>query len=67
MLHFTPLLWQVLAGDITGHILVTLKPEELASDARRQENKEIKEHAMWEAAPAAQKQATTDAFKWVRQ
>lgn len=54
---------RVLEGTITGHVLVTLSSDELASDERRKENKEIKQHAMWEANPAAIKKATTDAFQ----
>lgn len=54
---------RVLEGTITGHVLVTLSSDELASDDRRTENKEIREHAMWEANPAAIKKATTDAFQ----
>lgn len=54
---------RVLEGTITGHVLVTLSSDELASDDRRKENKEIREHAMWEANPAAIKKATTDAFQ----
>lgn len=55
---------RVLEGTITGHVLVTLSSDELASDDRRKENKEIREHAMWEANPAAIKKATTDAFQY---
>lgn len=56
---------RVLEGDITGHVLVTLSSDELASNERRKENKEIRQHALREANPAGIKKATTDAFQWV--
>lgn len=56
---------RVLEGDITGHVLVTLSSDELASNERRKENKEIRQHALREANPAGVKKATTDAFQYV--
>ena len=56
---------RVLEGQITGHMLVGLSSDELASNERRKENKEIKEWALKEANPAGLKKATTDAFKYV--
>ena len=54
---------RVLEGDISGHVLVTLNSDELASNERRKENKEIRQHALREANPAGVKKATTDAFQ----
>ena len=56
---------RVLEGDISGHVLVTLNSDELASNERRKENKEIRQHALREANPAGVKKATTDAFQYV--
>ena len=55
---------RVLEGKITGHVLVGLSSDELASDERRKENKEIKEWKLKEANPAGLKKATTDAFQY---
>lgn len=50
--------------EYTGQELVTLTPEELASQARKQENEKIREHARWEAERGKdQKEATTDQFQ----
>lgn len=54
---------RVLEGRISGHVLVDLTSDELASDERRKENKEIKEYKLKEANPAGLKKATTDAFQ----
>lgn len=56
---------RVLEGKISGHVLVDLSSDELASDERRKENKEIKEYKLKEANPAGMKKATTDAFQYV--
>lgn len=56
---------RVLEGRISGHVLVDLSSDELASDERRKENKEIKEYKLKEANPAGMKKATTDAFQYV--
>ena len=56
---------RVLEGKISGHVLVDLSSDELASDERRKENKEIKEFKLKEANPAGLKKATTDAFQYV--
>lgn len=56
---------RVLEGKISGHVLVDLTSDELASDERRKENKEIKEYKLKEANPAGLKKATTDAFQYV--
>ena len=58
---------RVLEGKISGHVLVDLTSDELASDERRKENKEIKEYKLKEANPAGLKKATTDAFQYVLQ
>ena len=57
---------RVLEGDISGHVLVTLNSDELASNERRKENKEIRQHALREANPAGIKKATTDAFQYAK-
>ncbi|DBA89558.1 TPA: hypothetical protein ACH3X2_004460 [Trebouxia sp. C0005] len=54
---------RVLDGEISGYVLVTLTSDELASNERRKENKEIRQHALREANPAGIKKATTDAFQ----
>ena len=56
---------RVLEGRISGHVLVDLSSDELASDERRKENKEIKYFKLKEANPAGLKKATTDAFQYV--
>ena len=57
---------QVLAGEIAGPELPFLAPEELASDAKRAQNLEIRKKATFEANPAAGlKMSTTDAFQYV--
>lgn len=54
---------KVLLGLILPSLLVTLGPEELASDAQRQENARIREKKLFDSAPSAAKQATTDQFQ----
>lgn len=54
---------RVLIGSIQPSLLVTLSPEDLASDAQRQENARIREKKLFDSAPSAAKQATTDQFQ----
>ncbi|KAL4855393.1 Transcription elongation factor TFIIS [Chlorella vulgaris] len=54
---------KVLSGDIAPDVVVVLAPEELASDAKRNENARIREKKLFDSAPAAMKQATTDQFQ----
>jgi transcription elongation factor S-II len=54
---------RVLEGAIMPDVLIALAPEELASDAKREENQKIRERKLFDAAPSAAKQATTDQFQ----
>ncbi|KAK9919113.1 hypothetical protein WJX75_009483 [Coccomyxa subellipsoidea] len=55
---------RVLSGEITGDVLVNLSAEELASDARKSENAQIRKTALFEAERGQHmKMATTDQFK----
>lgn len=54
---------RVLEGTILPDVLITLAPEELASDLKREENQKIRERKLFDAAPSAAKQATTDQFQ----
>jgi transcription elongation factor S-II len=54
---------RVLEGIIAPDILITLTPEELASDAKREENDRIREKKLFDAAPSSVKLATTDQFQ----
>ena len=54
---------RVVEGSIPPSVLITLAPEELASDAKRDENDRIREKKLFDAAPSSFKQATTDQFK----
>lgn len=48
---------QVLCGDVAPDSLVVLPPEELASDAKKEENRLIREKKLFDSAPSAAKQA----------
>ncbi|PSC75709.1 Transcription elongation factor A 2 [Micractinium conductrix] len=54
---------KVLAGDIQPDTLVLLAPEDLASDVKKGENQRIREKKLFDSAPSAAKQATTDQFQ----
>lgn len=54
---------KVLTGRIAPDLLVTLAPEALASDAQREENARIREKKLFDSAPSAAKQPTTDQFQ----
>ncbi|PRW50840.1 transcription elongation factor A 2-like [Chlorella sorokiniana] len=54
---------KVLSGEIAPDVLHNLPPEELASDAKREENARIREKKLFDAAPSSAKQATTDQFQ----
>lgn len=54
---------RVLIGEVTPERLVTMTPEELASDDRRQENEEIKAKFMFKCEVPEKKKGTTDQFK----
>jgi len=53
----------VADGLISPKVLLDLKPEELGSDERRNENAAIREAATAEAVRGQKQQASTDAFK----
>ena len=48
---------QVLSGEIAPDVLLGLPPEELASDAKKEENARIREKKLFDAAPSSVKQA----------
>ncbi|KAL4444245.1 hypothetical protein ABPG75_011982 [Micractinium tetrahymenae] len=54
---------KVLSGQIAPDVLVVLPPEDLASDAKKEENARIREKKLFDSAPSAAKQATTDQFQ----
>lgn len=54
---------KVVSARITPDLLVTLTPEDLASDVQKEENAKIREKKLFDSAPAAAKQATTDQFQ----
>lgn len=54
---------KVLEGDIQPDVLLILQPEELASNAQREENQKIRDKKLFDAAPSAVKHATTDQFR----
>lgn len=54
---------KVLLGEIKPERLVTMPPDEMASEKRKQENKQIKEKALFECERGGAAKATTDQFK----
>lgn len=54
---------RVVNGTISPEVLITLSPEELASDAKREENQRIRDKKLFDSAPSAAQQATTDQFQ----
>lgn len=54
---------KVLMGDIAPNVLITLSPEDLASDAKKEENQRIREKKLFDSAPSSVKLATTDQFQ----
>ncbi|KAG8098747.1 hypothetical protein GUJ93_ZPchr0013g37410 [Zizania palustris] len=54
---------RVLLGQVTPERLVDISPEEMASDARKLENKQIKEKALFDCERGGPPKATTDQFK----
>jgi hypothetical protein len=55
----------VLSGDIAPDVVVVLAPEELASDAKRNENARIREKKLFDSAPAAMKQVGKGGWRGV--
>ena len=54
---------KVVLGDITPDELISASPEELASDAKKEENQRIREKKLFDSAPSSVKRATTDQFQ----
>jgi transcription elongation factor S-II len=54
---------RVLLGEVRPGSLVDISPEEMASDARKLENKQIKEKALFDCERASAPKASTDQFK----
>ncbi|PNT73913.1 hypothetical protein BRADI_1g04097v3 [Brachypodium distachyon] len=54
---------RVLLGEVRPGRLVDISPDEMASDARKLENKQIKEKALFDCERAGAPKATTDQFK----
>ncbi|KAE8717592.1 Transcription elongation factor TFIIS [Hibiscus syriacus] len=54
---------KVLLGEVKPERLITMTPEEMASDERQRENKEIKEKALFDCERGGAPKATTDQFK----
>lgn len=57
---------RVLLGEIKPERIVTMTPEEMASDARQREIEQIKEKALFECERGQAPKATTDQFKCSR-
>ncbi|XP_022761393.1 transcription elongation factor TFIIS-like [Durio zibethinus] len=54
---------KVLLGEVKPDRLITMTPEEMASEQRQRENKEIKERALFDCERGGAPKATTDQFK----
>ncbi|KAK8557186.1 hypothetical protein V6N13_013462 [Hibiscus sabdariffa] len=54
---------KVLLGEVSPERLITMTPEEMASDERQRENKEIKDKALFDCERGGAPKATTDQFK----
>lgn len=54
---------KVLIGHVKPERLVTMTPEEMASEERQRENKQIKDKALFECERGMAPKATTDQFK----
>jgi len=59
----TRTLRQVLEGDISPYTLLTLSPEELASNEKRDDNAKIREAMLADNIRGQTNQASTDQFK----
>ena len=57
---------RVLIGLVAPERLPDIPPDEMASDARKQENMQIKEKALFDCERGAAPKATTDQFKCAR-
>ncbi|XP_021291155.1 transcription elongation factor TFIIS [Herrania umbratica] len=54
---------KVLLGEVKPERLIAMTPEEMASEQRQRENKEIKEKALFDCERGGAPKATTDQFK----
>ncbi|XP_059668146.1 transcription elongation factor TFIIS-like [Cornus florida] len=54
---------KLLLGQVKPERLVNMSPEEMASDERQRENRQIKDKALFECERGAAPEATTDQFK----
>jgi len=54
---------RVLLGEVRPERLVDISPDEMASDARKLENQQIKEKALFDCERASAPKASTDQFK----
>ncbi|KAG5248355.1 transcription elongation factor S-II [Salix suchowensis] len=54
---------KVLLGQVQPPRLVTMPPEEMASEQRKRENNQIKEKALFDCERSGKAEATTDQFK----
>ncbi|XWS09517.1 hypothetical protein CRYUN_Cryun40dG0091300 [Craigia yunnanensis] len=54
---------KVLLGEVKPERLITMTPEEMASEQRQRENNEIKEKALFDCELGGAPKATTDQFK----
>ncbi|KAJ8753891.1 hypothetical protein K2173_000145 [Erythroxylum novogranatense] len=54
---------KVLVGQVKPERLITMTPEEMASEQRQRENKQIKEKALFDCERGGPPKATTDQFK----
>ncbi|PNS99472.1 hypothetical protein POPTR_016G138100v4 [Populus trichocarpa] len=54
---------KVLLGQVQPQRLVTMPPEEMASEQRKRENNQIKEKALFDCERGGKAEATTDQFK----
>lgn len=54
---------KVLMGEFSPSELITASPEELASDAKKEENQRIRDKKLFDSAPSSVKRATTDQFQ----
>ncbi|XP_057971064.1 transcription elongation factor TFIIS-like [Malania oleifera] len=54
---------KVLLGQVKPERLITMAPEEMASDQRQRENKQIKEKALFDCERGGAPKASTDQFK----
>lgn len=54
---------RVILGEYSPADLMTASPEDLASDAKREENQRIRDKKLFDSAPSSAKKATTDQFQ----